>query len=218
MRSKGLKINQLIHIEIEDPEGYIDRLPSRIEGISGKHLCIAMPTRHGALVPLRLGQEATIIINDRSGMLSAVTRVLGRQREPIPVVFVELPEEFDNIAQRREFVRLEISMPIRFDPHTESASGAPAWEPGIVIDLSAGGMLFVSRLKLEDGQLINLCLNLGDGELSCKAQVVRCTRTDADAQTYGIAVKFVEITDHLRDHIVGFIFAKQREWIKKGLI
>lgn len=217
MRSKALKINQLIHVEIEDQEGHIDRLPSRIEGISGKHLCIAMPTRHGALVPLKLGQAATIIINDRAGMLSATTRVLGRQREPIPVIFVELPEEFDNMAQRREFVRLEISLPIRFSLLTDKAAQGP-YEPGTTLDLSAGGVCFLSRLQLEEGQLLNLCLNLGDGEFSCRAQVVRGSRAEAGVQNYATAVKFIEITDNLRDHIVGFVFAKQREWIKKGLL
>lgn len=217
MRSKRLKINQLIHVEIEDQDGHIDRLPSRIEGISGKHLCIAMPTRHGALVPLRLGQAATIIISDRSGMLSATTRVLGRQREPIPVVFVELPEEYDNVAQRREFVRLEISLPIWFSIAADT-SAEGSYERGTTIDLSAGGICFVSRIKLEAGHLINLCLNLGDAEFSCKAQVVRCSRAEAGGSNYAVAVKFIEITDNLRDHIVGFVFSKQREWIKKGLL
>lgn len=217
MRSKNLKINQLIHVEIEDREGHIDRLPSRIEGINGKHLCIAMPTRHGALVPLKLGQPATIIISDRSGMLSATTRVLGRQREPIPVVFVELPEEYDNMAQRREFVRLEISLPICFSLATGS-SAEGAYEHGTTIDLSAGGICFVSRIKLKVGTLIKLCLNLGDAEFSCQAQVVRCNRAEVGGTNYAVAVKFIEITDNLRDHIVGFVFSKQREWIKKGLL
>ncbi|MEQ8173485.1 MAG: flagellar brake protein [Syntrophomonadaceae bacterium] len=216
MRGKGLKINQLIHVEIEDQEGHVDRLPSRIEGISGKHLCIAMPTRHGVLVPLKLGQTATIIISDRSGMLSATTKVLGRQREPIPVVFVELPEEFDSVAQRREFVRLEISLPVWFSIVGKAPEGA--CEPGTTIDLSAGGVCFISRLKLEAGQMLGLCLNFGDGEFSCKAQVVRCRRTEVGSLNYTVAVKFIEITDNLRDHIVGFVFAKQREWIKKGLL
>lgn len=217
MRSKGLKINQLIHVEFEDQEGHMDRLPSRIEGITGKHLCIAMPTRHGVLVPLKLGQPVTIIISDRSGMLSATTRVLGRQREPIPVVFVELPEEYDNVAQRREFVRLEISMPIWFNPAAANEA-RDACEPGTTIDLSAGGICFVSRITIEAGQLLNLCLNLGDAEFSCKAEVVRCNRTESGGHNYAIAVKFIEITDNLRDHIVAFVFAKQREWIKKGLL
>lgn len=217
MRSKGLKINQLIHVEIEDQEGHVERLPSRIEGISGKHLCIAMPIRHGALLPLKLGQTATIIISDRSSMLSAATRVLGRQREPIPVVFLELPEEFDNMAQRREFVRLEISLPIQFSILTDIGAER-AVDTGTTLDLSAGGVCFASRLKLETGLQLNLDLNLGDTMVSFKAEVVRCSRVEAGGNYYAVAVKYLEITDNLRDHIVGFVFTKQREWIKKGLL
>lgn len=218
MHSKGFKINQLIHIEFEDKEGHFERLPSRVEGISGKHLSLAMPIRYGSLVPLRLGQEVTIIISDKSGMLSAATRVLGRQREPIPVIFVELPDGFDNMAQRRAFVRLEISMPMTFVLLTENDEPLPACELATTIDLSAGGAFFISRLQLQAGQLLKLCLSLGDKELSCNAQVVRCTRTEQGGRSYGVAVKFVDITDNWRDYIVGFIFAKQREWIKKGLM
>lgn len=217
MKAEDLKINQLIEIEIENNDLSIERLPGRIEEVRAPYLVVSMPMKHGVMMPLRTGQDIVVVVSVRSGFFAARTKVLGRKRDPIPVLILEMPQEFKNIGQRRQYVRLEIALPVEF--RLLGSNRELAVEQGTTSDISGGGVFMVSNVCLDPGQQVNMCLWLGKQDIiECRGVVVR-SHQDADKRkTYCTGVKFLDISEKQRDKIFNFIFAKQREWIKKGLL
>jgi hypothetical protein len=113
----GLRVNQLVEIEL-DSYLYKGVFPSRIEEITSEAMCLGIPIRFGVLVPVQVGDKITVnYIHDQEAYCFK-TRVLGRKREPLPVLVAELPREIIKI-QRRNHVRLEISLPMSNGPHQQ---------------------------------------------------------------------------------------------------
>jgi len=218
MKPEDIKINQLLEIEIE---GEKQRLASRVEEIKDNLLYISMPMRKGALVPLWPGQEIKLIFRDRFGIVGGNSRVLSRRRDPLPYLVVVKPDRFFPINQKREYVRLQVSLPVRFRLLSEDNAGDNQDDTifqGSTIDISAGGLLLATRALLQKDQRIELELQLPDQDaLYCKARVIRVWDRKRETDDFRVAVEFYDITDRIKDRIFKFIFQKQREWIKKGL-
>lgn len=218
MKPEDIKVNQLLEIELNEGE----RLASRVEEIKDNYLCISMPMRKGALVPLWPGQEIKLIFRDRHSSLGGASRVISRRREPLPHLVVNRPLKLVPVNQKREFVRLPASLPVRFKVITETAeangNNVAEIEEGVTIDISAGGLLFTTKAVLQGGQFLELELKLTERDsIYCKANVVRVFAKKHQSDDYKIAVIFEDISERQRDRIFKFIFDKQREWIKKGL-
>lgn len=216
MKPDDLKVNQLIDIEIENKDLTLERLPSRVEEIRKPYLVVSMPMRHGAIRPLPVGQEVLIITVVKSGFFAARTRVLGRERDPIPVLILEMPREFKKIGQRRQYVRLEINLDVEFTLSDVVDAGLIK---GTTSDISGGGIFLISSIDMDLGQCIDLRLFLGESDIiECRGMVVRRERDPDKSRVFWAGVKFIDIDEKQRDRIFNFIFAKQREWIKKGLL
>jgi len=218
MKINNLKINQLIEIEV-NTDGKTEYLPSRIEEIKDKYLYISMPMRKGALLPMRLGEEIKVIVRQKNATFGFLTKIAGRRRDPIPYLIVEKPEQFVKVNQKREFVRLEVSLPIRFRIVDEE-NPDNGIEEGTTVDISAGGALFSTQAEIKAGQKIEIDLQLSNkGSFFCRANVVRVfERGKNEKNAVRVAIEYNDISESQRDKIFRFIFEKQREWIKKGLI
>lgn len=216
MKLEDIKNNQIVRIEIELQDGSWERLSSRIERMSKEHLVIAVPHKNGIRVPLRPGLEVRLIFTTQSGMFGSVVRILGRQLEPFPGLTTSLPRVFSSVAQRREHVRLETAQPLLYG--ALSSDGDKELQPGTTVDLSGGGVFFISKFSSELGQILVINLPLGGEYVRCQGRVVRCAIEGAGGKSYGIGVKFIDMNEQNREKIVRFIFSKQREWMKKGLL
>lgn len=211
----GLRVNQLVEIEL-DSYLYKGVFPSRIEEITSEVIYLGIPIRFGVLVPVQVGDKITVnYIHDQEAYCFK-TRVLGRKREPLPVLVAELPREIIKI-QRRNHVRLEISLPVYLRALEEKSTISA----GRTIDISGGGILLVTSAEWPRAQdLIWLRIELPRREpVICKARVVRTNRRQVrGVNRYYIACQFEDIREGQRDLIVGFIFARQRELIRRGLL
>ncbi len=219
MKPEDIKINQLLEIEAEGEKG---RLASRVEEIKDDYLFISMPMKKGALVPLWPGQEINLVFRDKHGSVGGVSRVVSRRREPLPHLIVTRPQKLVPINQKREFVRLPVSLNVRFKVVKQDSQVKPEEPPeiqeGMTIDLSAGGLLLTTKALLEAGQLLELKVELSENEsIYCKASVVRVFPRKHQNEDWKVAIIFEDINERQRDRIFKFIFDKQREWIKKGL-
>ena len=214
MNPNNLKINQLVEIELN--EGHkTEYLPSRIEEIKEDYLYISMPMRKGTLLPMRLGQEIKVITRYKNSTVGFLTRVVGRRREPIPYLIINKPEVILPIKQKREYVRLNVSLPVRFKIIDEEDKNEI--EEGITIDISAGGMLFSTKAEVKNGQKIEMEITLAlENQFFCQAHVIRIFEKKENNAIW-VAVEYNDISEADRDRIFKFIFEKQREWIKKGI-
>lgn len=120
------------------------------------------------------------------------------------------------VNQKREFVRLNIALPVRFRIIDEEGEGNPdKIEEGVTIDISAGGALLYTPTKLQVGQKLEIELQFSEDEsFFCQAHIIRLFKTDQ----IRIAIEYDDVSEAQRDKIFRFIFEKQREWIKKGIL
>lgn len=217
MKVKDLKVNQLIEIEVNHDDK-TEYLPSRIEEIKEKYMYISMPMRKGTLLPMRLGEDIKIIIRHKNSTFGFITKVVGRRREPIPYLIINKPEQFITVNQKREFVRLAVNLSVRFRVIDGDNQGPI--EEGMTIDISAGGALFSTQADIKAGQKIEMELQLSDEEsFFSLAHAIRVfERGKHEKNAVRAAIEFDDISESQRDRIFRFIFEKQREWIKKGLL
>lgn len=209
-----IRLNQLVEIEYQD-EDEVEYLSSRVEEIDGDYLHLAVPIRRGQLVPMHIGQKIKVCFTREDNSYAFTTNIIARRREPIPVLIVNKPEKIVKI-QRRAYVRIPASIPINYRLVPQGQS----FESGMTVDISGGGTLFLSKSKLEPGQILEVEICLPNRpKVVCQAEVKRFIPPETGgANTYKIAVEFKDITENQRDQIFNFIFEKQREWIKKGLL
>lgn len=216
MNPDKLRINQLVEIELTEGD-ITEYLPSRIEEIKEQYLYISMPMRKGTLLPMRIGQEIKIIMRHKNSTVGFYTKVVGRRREPIPYLIINKPDRIVPVNQKREYVRLDVSLPVRFRVINEE-DNAPI-EGGVTIDISAGGALFSTKAEIQVGQKMEIEIELSPGNaFSCYARTIRVFERDRQGKNaIQVAVEYDGITETDRDRIFKFIFQKQREWIKKGI-
>ncbi|MBO8159369.1 flagellar brake domain-containing protein [Thermosyntropha sp.] len=211
---EDVRLNQLVEIEYQGEDG-VEYLPSRVEGINEENIHLAVPIRKGQLVPIHIDQKIKVCFTTENNSYAFIANVLGRKREPVPVLIVSKPDKIVKI-QRRSYVRIPVSIPVFY----RAIPDGQDYEPGQTVDISAGGTLFLSKSKLEPGQKLELELNLPNRpKIICQAEVKRYIPPEVSgAGNYKIAVEFKDISENQRDQIFNFIFEKQREWIKKGLL
>ncbi|MGE5417136.1 MAG: flagellar brake protein [Acidobacteriota bacterium] len=218
-----LKENLLIEIEIDSHTSHAV-FPSRIEGVGQQTLLIGAPIHLGALIPLHRGDTVKINFIHKDQAFSFYTRVIRRVDHPLALVEIEKPTEMDKL-QRREYVRLRVSMPICFrivPPGQENVAVTPSDEfyDANTIDISGGGVLFITKNVVKREDLLDIRMNLPKREnLLFRAKVVRSTPSEINGEKkYTVATVFDRPREVHRDAIVGFIFDKQREFLKKGLL
>lgn len=216
MQVKELRVNQLIEITVDEEDNDYKNLASRIEEITEQHVHISVPMLKGEILPLRVGLRVIInFVNDGHSYAFA-SRIAGRKTDPLPLLSLLKPEKIDEI-QRRKWVRLAVSIPVHF-----SVNGEKNGEiyQGTTLDISGGGVLFVSSTKVMAGQLLNLQIEVPKrGFVVCRGVVLRSFQDHAGKQeNYRVIIEFIEIAEGQRDKIMSFIFEKQREWIRKGLL
>ncbi len=215
MKPEDLKINQLVEIELKEGDAS-EYLPSRIEEIKEKYLYISMPMRKGALLPMRIGQEIQVMMRHRNSTVGFLTKVVGRRGGSLPYLIITKPERIVPVNQKREYVRLNISLPVRFRVIDEEGSQI---QEGVTIDISAGGILLSTQAEVKGGQNIEIEIQLTPKNIfSSHAHIIRVFEKDKkDKNTTRVAIEYDGINEAHRDKIFKFIFEKQREWIKKGI-
>ncbi|NLK51760.1 MAG: hypothetical protein GX295_04855 [Syntrophomonadaceae bacterium] len=222
LTAEDLKVNQLVEIEVVEGS-FTGHYPSRIEEIGEDTLTLAMPLRKGEIVPLRPGDRIKVsFTRDEAGYLFH-TRILSRVRTPLPIMIVEKREEAER-WQRRSWVRVEITLPIHFRPWKAVRGNDEAEEVPYIeaetIDLSGGGILFTTNEKLQEGDYLDLLIDLPEiGPFKMKVRISRIQPAPPTAKkSYMVGVEFLNMREAKRDRIVKVVFDRQRELIQRGVL
>lgn len=215
MKASDLKENQLIEIEVDIDSGEKTFLPSRIEEVVDNYLHVSAPIYRGGIMPLRTGQTLKIRMNYKNNTYSFYTLVVGRKWNIVPLIIIKKPNQFVKI-QRREFLRLPVAVPVKYRLAGENTE----FYDGVTVDISGGGALLSTQYPIEAGQTLEMEINLPNREpVFCRAQVIRLLeKITSKGKANKAALVFEEISEGKRDKIINFIFEKQREWIKKGIL
>jgi PilZ domain len=161
-------------------------------------------------VPLRFlhRRKATIVPlagDDRvDGTLLAVPGPHGRVRDDL-LHFLKaiVPLAPPRAPQRRDEVRIDLVRPVALIPDGFKVG----WLNGFTRNVSAGGVLIAGADALEAGDRLRLRFELDDEDdlIDLLGRVVR-----AD-DAWGLrGLRLEQLTDHERERIVKFVFARQR--------
>ncbi|NLB88476.1 MAG: PilZ domain-containing protein, partial [Syntrophomonadaceae bacterium] len=137
-------------------------------------------------------------------------KIISKQISPIPLLKVSKPDKIVRI-QKRDWVRLPHNTVVKY----KLAGYNVDYFETRSIDISGGGILLQTNHPIDINETLEIIFSLDNITISTTSKVVRCTPAD---NSYRVALKFNEISETERDKIVGFIFQKQREFIKKGLM
>lgn len=216
-------INQQVTIYI--PAGWWKgRYSTYLEALEDSTIRVAHPMFGSGLIPLMPGDEVMVEYIYNGERVGFPAQVLQRVTEEIPALILTRPAPGDIRRQQlRNFVRLDISLPIEYAPSglTVGEEGAELL-PGRTVNISGGGALIVTGEPHPVGARLDLVLHLPDRLIPAEVEVVRhepvpVVPGSGDVQEPRLGVRFTQIDERDRDQIVKFIFAEHRRRRRKGL-
>lgn len=121
-------------------------------------------------------------------------------------------------SQLRQYVRIELSLPIKFRLLTTSDPDKSEIRRGEVVsarmsDISGGGLSLLCERSLRVGDLTSLGFQLPTANFSrISGKILRISLQEGRLKTfYKHHVKFVNMETRMRDKIVKYVFNKQRQ-------
>ena len=231
----------------KDNEEYEEKIyvSQLLEFISNNEALIAMPIINGRVIPLYVNDLYQLCFYTKNGLYQCKAVITSRSKENnIYTSTVTFLSDFEKY-QRRNYFRLDCILDIEYrlltpeefqqmqNPIVDKSSASDDkgeymegldeiqafWEEGTVVDISGGGMRFISqtvfnlgdklRIKLfSDGQSIN-------GEQIVLGTVISSTRIPNKSGIIENRVSFVKISNEQREAIVKYIFQEQRRIRRK---
>jgi len=172
---------------------------------------VAHPVYRGVLVPLR-GDRYYLWVTTLRGIYKYPVEIVGVKEENINVLLLKVVGRGEHI-QRRRFVRVEVSLPFTY--RLKGRVTSP--KRGCTRDLSAGGLRGIFEEPLLVGQRILIRLDLGDGfgPMVLEGRVVRVDLKEKEIEH---GVEFLNVSERMARRIVRFVFKREMELKKKGLL
>ena len=210
---KKILLGLVLELDVAEGE-YVGKYRTRIEEVGEKIIAVGAPIVDGEVVPLREGTKVKLIYWDEVSAYSFEGEIMQRVSVPIPMFILELPDSITKV-QRRNFVRVPATYPFNFQILNQE--GLSDVYKGTMIDLSGGGIRFLTEERMENKSLIYAQLNLPSGTLETPLRVCRVERTE-DSKRYRVSTEFHELAERVRDRIIRCVFDIQRDLRKKGLV
>lgn len=211
MTKSRLQIQQKIEI-LKLPDG--ERYASSIQEVNDDTISVAVPARRGQYLYLQDGDMVKVEFIDSGAIYGFESKVVGRKKSnQVSLVVLSRPETMTR-KQRRNFVRLDINLPVLF----RILSGSPGINPddvhaGMTIDISGGGLQLSSRTQLESGSRIQISLKLDQKDMQDLVLTgkVNWVVPEEAMRSYRFGVCFEDIREAHRERIISYIFAKMRQ-------
>ena len=210
---KKLILGLAVELVVSDGE-YEGNYRTRIEEVGERIIAVGAPFDHGEIVPLREGTQVKLTFWDEAAAYSFEGKIMQRIAVPIPMFVLELPDSVDKV-QRRNFVRVPAFYPVSFRVVTKE--GLSDLQKGTMIDLSGGGLRFLTKERVDNKALLYALIALPNGELKTPVRVCRAEKIE-DSKHYTVSVEFHDIAERERDQIIRCVFDIQRAMRKKGLV
>lgn len=205
-----LQVNQTIEILVGD-NGNGLRLASRILKISDSELMVFRPLFENK--PLSIDDDIlTVVIKD-----NAIWRLNCRVIEQSHMYIVlGLPTPADvNRLQRRQFLRMEVSIPTCIRVDLGGQLSAPF--SGVLMDLSAGGCRLQCSEEISQGQPIVLDIRFsGRGTFQVWGEVKRVQRINSHGlPKWHIRIEFKGLNSRTQEYLAKVVHSIQVEKIAK---
>ena len=199
--------------------------------ISEDRLEILMPMEKTKLVLLPVDAEYDMAIYSRNGLYQCFVRVVDRYKsDNMYLLVVELTSNLRR-NQRREYYRFSCALEmcsrsleteeieaIEHDEMFNLVPGLPLKRSGIV-DISGGGLRFISEQKYDEGSLIYCSYHLlvnGTRKLyELVSKVLEVKPVENRKGVFEHRVQYINISEGVREQIIRYIFQEERKNMKK---
>jgi c-di-GMP-binding flagellar brake protein YcgR len=238
-----LSINDNVELEVLNGPLSGKAFITRVEDMTKNSIMLAAPfdPERVFYIHIRTGTRVRISFPKKDAIYQFNSSVADSRSDRIPIIIVNKPKEIFRF-QRREFVRLDDIIPVSYKVTVPEKMDVkyklidkkelPGFKPGQIDDsflngftknISGNGMLIVVKKDIAKlGNLLEISFRLPGrtkifdviGEIVRIAVEIKVEGNDE----IGVGVRFVKIDERDRTEIIRYIFDKQREIIKKGLL
>lgn len=199
--------------------------------ISEDRLEILMPMEKTKLVLLPVDAEYDMAIYSKNGLYQCFVRVVDRYKsDNMYLLVVELTSNLRR-NQRREYYRFSCALEmcsrsleneeveaIEKDEMFNLVPGLPL-KRSVIVDISGGGLRFVSEQKYEEGSLIYCSYHLlvnGTRKLyELISKVLEVKPVENRKGVFEHRVQYINISEGVREQIIRYIFQEERKSMKK---
>ncbi len=201
------------------------------EILSDDQMEIVMPMEKTKLILLPVDVEYDLTIYAQHGLFQCFARVIDRYKSNnVYILVVELTTNLRK-HQRREYYRYSCALDMTSRELEENEIKAIELKepflltPGlpikrsVIVDISGGGLRFVSEQKYEPDSLIycsySLLQNKQKKQYEIVGKVLTVTELSNRRGTYEHRVQYVDLEKDVREEIIRFIFEEERKNRKK---
>lgn len=212
--NNSLSVNQSIEIEVKKGP-YKGSFPSKIEEINQDNIKVLPPYQKGEIVPLRKDTRINVFFTGDDAAYKFSSQVIDRIKEQIRLLVINSPEEIVRI-QRRDYFRLDVKKDAKYRELDEEMEIDGEFIETQTVNLSGGGVRLIDESQLSEGDLIEIMIDISEIE---DVKIIGEVQQKYDLPNgEAVGIEFKEVSRHLRDQIIGWLFDYQRELRKKGLL
>lgn len=199
--------------------------------LSEDRLEILMPIEKTKLILLPVDAEYDMAIYSKNGLYQCFVRVIDRYKsDNMYLLVVELTSNLRR-NQRREYYRFSCALEmcsrsleteeidsVEHDQMYSLVPGLPL-KRSVIVDISGGGLRFISEQKYEEGSLIycsyHLLVNGSRKLYELVSKVLEVKPVENRKGVYEHRVQYVNISEGTREQIIRYIFQEERKNMKK---
>jgi c-di-GMP-binding flagellar brake protein YcgR len=210
---------------------------STIQEIDEDHIALGVPVKKQRQLFLQDGETYSFRLPVDDALYSFKSKILGKKfNGHIPLYLMDWPEDVER-SQRRQFFRFPCMMDLQYwvlpkedsknedqlSKYKESDSflseqleslGLP--QNAVIINISGGGLMFVSGRRLSVGEQLALSFRLesrsGSSDVLLKGKIRRVFVFHMGRIVrYRYGIEFFDIKERTRDEIIRFIFTLTRD-------
>lgn len=199
--------------------------------ISEDRLEILMPMEQTKLVLLPVDAEYDMSIYSKNGLYQCFVRVVDRYKsDNMYFLVVELTSNLRR-NQRREYYRFSCALEmcsrsleneeieaVEKDEMFNLVPGLPL-KRSVIVDISGGGLRFISEQKYEEGSLIycsyHLLINGTRKLYELISKVLEVKPVENRKGVFEHRVQYINISEGVREQIIRYIFQEERKSMQK---
>ena len=193
---KGLEVGQNVYVMT--PAGAA--INASVHDVSGDVLDLELYSGMRDPMERLAGQAVSVQFASRRG-ICRVDGQANRSKRGITAMHFEATSKVQ-IVQRRDYVRVDVALPVTYEP-----MGASGWTAETnTLNISAGGFLLSEPEGLRLGEQMHFTIDLGGEEepLVVWGEAVRETSGGA------LGIQFLQLSDKDRERLVRWVFARER--------
>lgn len=202
-----------------------------LEVLSEDTLEIAMPMEQSKLILLPVDSEYDLVIYGESGLYQCFARIIDRYKSNN--VFILMVELTSNLRkyQRREYYRFSCALEMCARNLEEDevqaiekrlpyalTSGLPL-KQSVIVDISGGGLRFISSQRYEPGNLLYCSYHLVKGKERKQYEVIGKVLSVRELEnrpgTFEHRVQYYDMDKETREEIIKYIFEEERKNLQK---